>query len=59
MVRKYAVSFKKDKYISFHVEAESVEEAIEIANEIDEKFGRIIETPYHLHDVVDMDRKNY
>lgn len=51
MKKKYTVTYQKMKYLHYDVEAENEEEAIELANEEDEKFGMIIETPYFLASV--------
>lgn len=47
-MKTYVVTFQKTKFLHYNVEADSIQEAIEIANDTDEKFGIVIEQPYFL-----------
>jgi len=44
--RKYTVSYHKNCYIHFDVEASNKAEAIEKADATEEKFGTVVQSPY-------------
>jgi hypothetical protein len=45
-MKKYVVTYQKTKFLHIDVEAKSQTEAIEKADDTDEKFGTVVETPY-------------
>ncbi len=47
-MKKFRITFQKTKFLHYDINAETVQEAIEQANDIDEKFGAVVETPYFL-----------
>lgn len=53
MNKKLTVCYRKTRYLMIDVMAESHQDAIDLANDTDEKCGTIIETPYILDHVGD------
>lgn len=47
-MKKYLITYEKKKFLHYEVEAENLEEAKEIADYKEEKFGYITEYPYFL-----------
>ncbi len=47
-MKKYRITYEKQKFLSYEIDSLSMEEAIEIANNLDEKIGFVFETPYIL-----------
>lgn len=56
-MEKYSITYSKTKYLTYFVEAENLQEAIKKADDTEEKFGTIGETPYVLaaHNICNYD----
>lgn len=52
-MKKFLVTYQKQRFLTYKIEAESASEAEEIANDEDEKFGIICETPYFVASVLE------